>query len=180
MPVLGEITNTFADALRDARAQLEKDRERTLRVVGHTRYINDEIKRREKKTRKLRAEASALIAQTQALRTEVHEIRRERESYVVKLELALPKDAKTTQLLREVKEVIEREDINVDDLREEFRTVAQQVVPEVVISPAPLATTVPQPLQDSVRRRFVYGCRARALGALVGLSIVSSFVWLLK
>lgn len=79
-----------------------------------------------------------------------------------------------------MKAVIEKEDMDVDDLREEFRTVAQQVVPEVVISPAPPATTGSQPVELSGRRRSVYGCRARVLGALVGLSIVSSFVWLLK
>lgn len=53
--------------------------------------------------------------------------------------------------LREApKEVMEKEDIDADDLREEFCTVAQQVVPEVVTSAAPPGTVASSPRRVSV------------------------------
>ncbi|KIO30883.1 hypothetical protein M407DRAFT_5327 [Tulasnella calospora MUT 4182] len=162
MPILGEITNTFSDALRDARVQLKQDRERTFRVLGEVKSINDEIKRREEETQKLRAEANALVSQTQAIRANAIELRRERE--------VLPRDAK----------VMNKDDIDVDELRGDVRNVVQQVVPDIMVSAAPPPTAASHPRRASVHRYPVYGCRARVLAALVAFSIIGSSVWLLK
>ncbi|KAG8992042.1 hypothetical protein FRB90_001109 [Tulasnella sp. 427] len=178
MPVLGKIGNTFSDELRDAKVQLRWDKKRISKLVRETRSIDAEIERRELDTLKLKAEANVLIAQTDAIRAETCDIRRERQSYVVQLEQALPKNGRTAQLLCETREVLDKEDMDVDALR---HVVTQHVLPEIVISAAPAEKVdiVSEPVQIAVCPSS-QGCRARMLAALIGFFVMGSFVLLLK